>query len=1735
MFLMAAAAAAVPLPALAGEKDWNSASGNWSIPSLWLQNAIPAAGDDAFIVESDAINRVILYDYTGPAITLNTLRLDNTGSATNQLTQMANVLTTNAEYVGYSGNGAYMQNGGTNSVLGGFVMGQNFGSQGSYTLGAGATLSVGTEYVGGNGNGAFTQNGGSHTVSGFLFVAFGTTGTNASSGSFTLSNGVLSAGSEQVGRQGSGTFTQSGGSNTTSTLYVGSFDGAHFAPGTYTLSGSAAMISVTNALIGHQGPGTFNQSGGTAIIQILTLGYGTNVGAAPASGSFALSNGATLIANAEYVGYNGNGVFNESGGSHSASTLYLGTFANGTNAASSGVFNLSNGASLTVSSLEIIGNFGMGIFTHTGGSNTTAGLTIAQNGGSGTYTLSGGLLTVTGNEAVGFNGSGSFTQLGGTHNIGNDLNVAARTSGSVATGTFNLSGGTLTGLSQEIGGQGNGVFNQTGGSNSATNGPLNNTLGTWASLVVGDGAGGSGTYNQSGGSNSVTNTSTGTWGNMVIGNAAGSIGTYNLSNSASLTVGSFEYVANAGNGTFNQTGGRNTAAGLVLGNVGNGTNPASSGVYNMSGGVLSVSSYEQVGRYGNGTFNQSGGSNTTPTLYLGDFDFIASKGSGIYNLSNGASVTVNNEFVGYEGPGTFNQSGGTHSVTSFLYLGWNPAGSGTYALSAGMLNVLSEEIGVSGTGVLQQSGGIHAIGGPLELGFLAAGSGTVTLSGGTLTSSAAQYIGYSGNGVFNHSGGSNSMFALVLGQNAGSSGTYTLSGTGILNAATGEYVGGFGNGVFIQNAGTHTVGQILYVGYGANGTSPASIGVFSLTGGSLSTPLEYVGYNGIGTFNQSGGSHTATSLVVAANLGSAGTFILSGGALAASVTNNGSFIQTGGSLAGNFTNNGSFNYGGGGFTGSFTQTSSSFTATANFIVPGGILVTGTLPIPFGGTVTANGPGLDLEGGNLALSGGTLAGSGALLNNGLISGFGTLAGTGGMTSNASISVAGGNLAFAVAGTNVNNGNIALASGRQLQLNSALLNNGAILLNGGLLTGTGSLNNAAGSLVGPGTVSAPLVNTGSIVSQNGALNLSLPMMSNSGILQLNGPGASLAGGTLANFNSLQGAGAVANAVINNGTIEPLGGTLDFTGALTNSAAGVIRAASGNKVLVTLGLSSNAGLITLAGGVFDNNGHALTNAGQIDGYGIVASGGLINNAGKMITFGGGPMTVNGPVTNSAGATLRASYAPVLFTGPVVNNGTIKTTGTTATFASGFSGAGLYFSDPSDNYFQSDVTILSGGQVLGATGDRFFISGTYSNAGTYSNNGGSLAGQNVVNDGSFNQSAGQATILALSGTGSTTVGGGAGTALVSVSSLSQGSVTINSGGTLTIRPAGSRLTNAATNLQLNGTGTLDLNNHELLTNTSPNTIKGYLTSAYDPNGNADWGQPGLTSSLARGNPTKYSIAYAFGGDQSAIDAGVTTHGGAPLGASQTLVRPVLTGDDNMDGTVNFFDISQILGYKYNTGQAASYTDGDLDYNGKVDFFDISLLLSANYNTGQTFGPAAPAAAPSLSGSHHTASTARAVAASTTIGVPGDGKPDFEYDPATGHLRFRTDGGAFTTTGGTSSFVSSLTISSAGGILIAGGASPVFATGTGATLTSTLLSSALTNSPGFSDNFDIGIVLAPGLDAATLTGDLTVKYQSLNGGSLRTADVTFIPEPASLAFIALGLPSLVPGRRRRRRALPHR
>jgi hypothetical protein len=192
---------------------------------------------------------------------------------------------------------------------------------------------------------------------------------------------------------------------------------------------------------------------------------------------------------------------------------------------------------------------------------------------------------------------------------------------------------------------------------------------------------------------------------------------------------------------------------------------------------------------------------------------------------------------------------------------------------------------------------------------------------------------------------------------------------------------------------------------------------------------------------------------------------------------------------------------------------------------------------------------------------------------------------------------------------------------------------------------------------------------------------------------------------------------------------------------------------------------------------------------------------------------------------------------------------------------------------------------------------------------------------------------------------------------------VTVGANGRLVVATNATRQTNSATTLTLTGSGTLDLANNTLLTNTPATTIKAYLASAYTSN--SDWAGPGLSSGLAADDPITYSLGYAAGSDQSAQDAGIA------VAAGQVLARPVVTGDANMDGKVDFFDIAQLLGYKYNTGQLASYTDGDLNYDGVVDFFDLTTLLSANYNTGVTFAAAEASSSSSSSSSSSPTSSA--------------------------------------------------------------------------------------------------------------------------------------------------------------------
>jgi hypothetical protein len=132
------------------------------------------------------------------------------------------------EVVGYSGTGNFTQNGGLNSIVAGvsgagLYLGYNSGSSGTYTLNGGS-LRVATnnaEYVGYFSAGSFIQTGGTNIVAvnggantGGPYALF--LGYNPGiTGSYSLGGtGSLESETEYVGYGGTGTFTQSGGTNT---------------------------------------------------------------------------------------------------------------------------------------------------------------------------------------------------------------------------------------------------------------------------------------------------------------------------------------------------------------------------------------------------------------------------------------------------------------------------------------------------------------------------------------------------------------------------------------------------------------------------------------------------------------------------------------------------------------------------------------------------------------------------------------------------------------------------------------------------------------------------------------------------------------------------------------------------------------------------------------------------------------------------------------------------------------------------------------------------------------------------------------------------------------------------------------------------------------------------------------------------------------------------------------------------------------------------------------------------------------------------------------------------------------------------------------------------------------------------------------------------------------------------------------------------------------------------------
>lgn len=337
---------------------------------------------------------------------------------------------------------------GATAVTGNLNVGSGTGSTGLFSM-TGGTLSVsGTAFIGQGGTGGFTQTGGTITTTTVNIGGASGAVVDLSGGTFTNS-GIFQIGTTPVTNE----MTVSG----TATLNVGNELWVGQGGGTGKLSVTGGTINVSNWFaVGRAGAtGTVEFSGGTinkigfnhAIIGSLSgIGTVTQTGGAFNGTAAAVAGGFGGIRLGENGG--GFGKWDISGGSIATDFISVGWTGGGI-----GELVIGSTASVNAAFYLLVGEGGDGSVTQTGGSITVG----AQDsrigigaGVTGTYTISGGSLTGSGNFQIGSgNGAtGIFTQTGGTVLMNAGYPVVGRYAG--GSGTLSVSAGSFT----QIGGGG---------------------------------------------------------------------------------------------------------------------------------------------------------------------------------------------------------------------------------------------------------------------------------------------------------------------------------------------------------------------------------------------------------------------------------------------------------------------------------------------------------------------------------------------------------------------------------------------------------------------------------------------------------------------------------------------------------------------------------------------------------------------------------------------------------------------------------------------------------------------------------------------------------------------------------------------------------------------------------------------------------------------------------------------------------------------------------------------------------------------------------------------------------------------------------------------------------------------------------------------------------------------------------------------------------------------------------
>jgi hypothetical protein len=710
-----------------------------------------------------------------------------TGSGTYNLSGTGILTVNGPEYIGYGGTGTLTQTNGSNVVNDGgglsLRLGQNAGVTGTYSLSGGTLDTTGgatsLEVIGVNGSGVFNHSGGSNTTTTLdLALNAGASGTYSLSntGTFSGANGYIGGASGGTG--GTGILNISGGSmtfsgnlkvwNTAGTAI--NFSGGSLTVGSIDLSGNYSLLNWT--------AGAFTTTSPNQYLDITD-------GADPLFNSIIFGNALTLNANQSFTNNTWEYLFGkassitQNGGSNSTPDLYMG---NTSGAGAPAAYTLSSGT-LTASDAEFIGYIGAyngatgnAAFSQTGGSNTVGTLDLGESpgvAGSASYALSGGTISATVEFIGNTNGLASFTQTAGSNTSATNIQFARS---GASSASYSISGGSLSAVDAYLGGTttlAGGTANlNISGSGSVT---LSGTLKIWdtfgtvlnfsgGTLTVGfiDLSGNYARFHWTAGAFTTTSFAQyldftlGTdpfYHSIIFGNSL------TLNANESFTNNTWEYLYDAGS-SITQNGGSNTTPELYMGNTSGAGNPA---LYILNSGSLSIAGDEKigyigtyVGAAGDAVFNQFGGTNSTPHLYVG---YKAGTGSGTYNLFGGILAVSSIESLGViSGTAFFNQSGGNHTIAGDLYIAENAASTATFTLSGGSV----------------QAGGLY-VGGNFGG---AGGAGTLSITGGSMTVNSA-LVYSTGAFTISNTGSFTTPFLLLLGSAVGQTG-----GTSYFGAVT---------------------------------------------------------------------------------------------------------------------------------------------------------------------------------------------------------------------------------------------------------------------------------------------------------------------------------------------------------------------------------------------------------------------------------------------------------------------------------------------------------------------------------------------------------------------------------------------------------------------------------------------------------------------------------------------------------------------------------------------------------------------------------------------------------------------------------------------------------------------------------------------------------------------------------------------------------------------------------------